>query len=147
MTISDDVRTTKPFADSLNELFDTVRDENGIPYTGKKIALKANRLGYTLSDAYISQLRTGKAKTPSFRTVEAISRAFEISVTYFLTDPEDDLKRVEQQREYVALAAETGAHIAAFRHGDLSPSTIDTVIELLKVVKKQAAAGNQAATS
>lgn len=127
----------KSFADHLNELFNTVRDENGIPYTGKKIALKANQLGYTLSDAYISQLRTGKAKTPSFRTVEAISRAFEISVTYFLTDPDEDLKRVEQQREYVQMAAETGAHLAAFRHEAISNDTIDVVIELLKVVKKQ----------
>ncbi|MGU3291955.1 helix-turn-helix domain-containing protein [Williamsia sp. M5A3_1d] len=137
MTTTSDVHTARSFAESLNELFDTVRDENGIPYTGKKIALKANRLGYTLSDAYISQLRTGKAKTPSFRTVEAISRAFEISVTYFLSDPDEDLKRVEQQREYVAMAAETGAHLAAFRHGELSVSTIDTIIELLKVVRQQ----------
>ncbi|MBJ7289874.1 MAG: XRE family transcriptional regulator [Williamsia sp.] len=139
MTTTTDVNTGRTFAMSLNELFETVRDENGIPYTGKKIALKANRLGYTLSDAYISQLRTGKAKTPSFRTVEAISRAFEISVTYFLSDPDEDLKRVEQQREYVAMAAETGAHLAAFRHEELSESTIDVVIELLKVVKKQQA--------
>jgi transcriptional regulator with XRE-family HTH domain len=131
------VHDGKTFADHLNELFSTVRDENGIPYTGKKIALKANQLGYTLSDAYISQLRTGKAKTPSFRTVEAISRAFEISVTYFLTDPDEDLKRVEQQREYVQMAAETGAHLAAFRHEAISTDTIDVVIELLKVVKKQ----------
>ncbi len=127
----------KSFAELLNELFSTVRDENGIPYTAKKIALKANHLGYTLSDAYISQLRTGKAKTPSFRTVEAISRAFEISVTYFLTDPDEDLKRVEQQREYVQMAAETGAHLAAFRHEAISTDTLDVVIELLKVVKKQ----------
>lgn len=132
-----DVQDGKSFAEYLNELFSTVRDENGIPYTGKKIALKANRLGYTLSDAYISQLRTGKAKTPSFRTVEAISRAFEISVTYFLTDPDEDLKRVEQQREYVQMAAETGAHLAAFRQEAISTDTLDVVIELLKVVKKQ----------
>ncbi|MBT0565959.1 helix-turn-helix domain-containing protein [Williamsia sp. CHRR-6] len=138
MTSTSTVDTSRSFADCLNELFDTVRDENGIPYTGKKIALKANRLGYTLSDAYISQLRTGKAKTPSFRTVEAISRAFEISITYFLSDPDEDLKRVEQQREYVAMAAETGAHLAAFRHGELSGPTIDVVIELLKLVKRQA---------
>ncbi len=137
MTTTTDVNTGRTFAVSLNELFETVRDENGIPYTGKKIALKANRLGYTLSDAYISQLRTGKAKTPSFRTVEAISRAFEISVTYFLSDPDEDLKRVEQQREYVRMAAETGAHLAAFRHEALSTPTIDVIIELLKVVKKQ----------
>jgi transcriptional regulator with XRE-family HTH domain len=135
-----DLPDTLTFADRLNELFDTVRDENGIPYTGKKIASKANDLGYTLSDAYISQLRTGKAKTPSFRTVEAISRAFGISVTYFLSDPDEDLQRVEQQREYVQMAAETGAHLAAFRHEAISADTIDVVIELLKVVKKQQAA-------
>ncbi|SIR68272.1 hypothetical protein SAMN05445060_0428 [Williamsia sterculiae] len=125
------------FADRLNQLFETVRDENGMTFTGKKIAARANELGYTLSDAYISQLRTGKAKTPSFRTVEAISRAFRISVTYFLSDPEEDLARVQQQREYVQMAAQTGAHLAAFQHGPISPETIDMVIEVLKVMKQQ----------
>ena len=50
------------FAAKLAELFEHSRDEDGRRYTGKRIAEKANQHGHSLSDAYISQLRTGKAR-------------------------------------------------------------------------------------
>ncbi|WP_168705008.1 helix-turn-helix domain-containing protein [Gordonia paraffinivorans] len=128
------------FADKIGHLFEHSRDENGVRYTGKKIAEKANRLGYSLSDAYISQLRTGKARTPSFRTVEAIARAFDVSVTYFLSNPEEDLERVRQQQNYVEMLEATGSHLAGTDLGSLCPETIDTLIDLLKLVKSQALA-------
>ncbi|GAB91051.1 helix-turn-helix domain-containing protein [Gordonia rhizosphera] len=134
-SISDD---DPSFAQKLGYLFEHSRDENGVPYTGKKIAERANRLGYSLSDAYISQLRTGKARTPSFRTVEAIARAFDVSVTYFLANPEEDLDRVRQQRDYVALLATTGTFLSGADVGRLDPDTIDVLIDLLKVVKARA---------
>ncbi|MDL9945137.1 helix-turn-helix transcriptional regulator [Gordonia sp. ABSL11-1] len=126
------------FAERLGYLFEHSRDENGLPYTGKKIAERANGLGYSLSDAYISQLRTGKARTPSFRTVEAIARAFEVSVTYFLANPDEDLDRVRQQRDYVEMLATTGTHLSGIDVRAICPDTIDVLIDLLKVVKTQA---------
>ncbi|MFW0786017.1 helix-turn-helix transcriptional regulator [Gordonia sp. CPCC 206044] len=126
------------FADKLGYLFEHSRDENGVPYTGKKIAERANSLGYSLSDAYISQLRTGKARTPSFRTVEAVARAFEVSVTYFLANPDEDLERVRQQQDYVELLASTGTHLSGIDVRSLCPDTIDVLIDLLKLVKAQA---------
>jgi transcriptional regulator with XRE-family HTH domain len=128
------------FAEKLGYLFEHSRDENGAPYTGKKIAERANELGYSLSDAYISQLRTGKARTPSFRTVEAIARAFEVSVTYFLANPDEDLERMRQQRDYVEMLATTGTHLSGIDVGRICPDTIDVLIDLLKVVKAQAQA-------
>lgn len=125
------------FADKLGNLFEHSRDENGVPYTGKKIAERANALGYSLSDAYISQLRTGKARTPSFRTVEALARAFEVSVTYFLANPDEDLERVRQQRDYVAMLASAGTQLAGMDVSRICPDTIDIIIELLKMVKAQ----------
>ncbi|GAA1479653.1 hypothetical protein GCM10009624_00930 [Gordonia sinesedis] len=117
-----------------------MRDEDGARYTGKRIAEKANDLGYSLSDAYISQLRSGKARTPSFRTVEAIARAFEVSVTYFLANPEEDYDRTRQQQNYVEMLAVTGTHLSGVDLGNLCPSTIDVLIDLLRVVKAQALA-------
>ncbi|MEE3851408.1 helix-turn-helix domain-containing protein [Gordonia sp. LSe1-13] len=145
MTTGDSRRSTAQdddpsFAEKLGYLFEHSRDENGLPYTGKKIAERANALGYSLSDAYISQLRTGKARTPSFRTVEAIARAFEVSVTYFLANPDEDLERVRQQRDYVEMLATTGTHLSGIDVRAICPDTIDVLIELLKVVKGQAQA-------
>ncbi|MYR08526.1 helix-turn-helix domain-containing protein [Gordonia sp. SID5947] len=132
------------FAEKLGHLFEHSRDENGAPYTGKKIAERANNLGYSLSDAYISQLRTGKARTPSFRTVEAIARAFEVSVTYFLANPDEDLERVRQQRDYVEMLATTGTHLSGIDVQSICPDTIDVVIALLKMVKAQALESKEA---
>lgn len=126
------------FSDKLGHLFEHTRDDSGVRYTGKRIAEKANALGYSLSDAYISQLRTGKARTPSFRTVEAIARAFEVSVTYFLANPDEDLDRAKQQRDYVDLLATTGTHLSGIDLSALDPQTIDVIVDLLKVVKAQA---------
>ncbi|MGW0036301.1 helix-turn-helix domain-containing protein [Gordonia sp. NPDC003376] len=126
------------FSDKLCRLFDTVRDQNGQPYTGKRIAARANALGYSVSDAYISQLRTGKARTPSFRTVEGIARAFEVSVTYFLSNPEQDVDRVRRQQDYVQLLAVTRGQLANVDLGSLCPDTIEAMIGLLKVLKTQA---------
>ena len=135
------------FADQLGALFEHSRDENGVRYTGKKVAEKANSLGYSLSDAYISQLRTGKARTPSFRTVEAIARAFDVSVTYFVANPDEDVERVRRQQDYVDLLAVTGSHLSGIDLRAICPDTIDVLIDLLKMVKAQAidnqGAGNQ----
>lgn len=135
------------FAEKIGHLFEHSRDENGVRYTGKKIAEKANRLGYSLSDAYISQLRTGKARTPSFRTVEAIARAFDVSVTYFLSNPDEDLDRVRQQQSYVEMLQLTGSHLAGIDVGALCPETIDALIDLLKMVRAQAVAKQSAGTT
>ncbi|MGV9859008.1 helix-turn-helix domain-containing protein [Gordonia sp. NPDC003425] len=126
------------FAAKLGALFERARDENGLRYTGKKIAEKANARGFSLSDAYISQLRTGKARTPSFRTVEAIASAFEVSVTYFLSNPDEDLDRVRRQRDYAQLLVATETHLSGVDIDSLCPTTIDVIIDLLKVVRAQA---------
>ncbi|GAC47009.1 helix-turn-helix domain-containing protein [Gordonia aichiensis] len=128
------------FAAKLAELFEHSRDENGRRYTGKRIAEKANQHGHSLSDAYISQLRTGKARTPSFKTVEAIASAFEVSVTYFLSNPAEDLDRVQRQRDYVEILATTETHLSGIDLAGLCPDTIDIVIDVLKVVRAQALA-------
>ena len=134
------------FAAKLAELFEHSRDEDGRRYTGKRIAEKANQHGHSLSDAYISQLRTGKARTPSFKTVEAIASAFEVSVTYFLSNPSEDLDRVQRQRDYVEMLATTETHLSGVDLGSLCPDTIDVMIDLLKMLRAQAASERGART-
>ena len=115
-------------------------DNTGGLYTGKRIAERANSLGYSLSDAYISQLRTGKARTPSFRTVEAIARAFGVSVTFFLTDPDEDSDRAQRQQDYVDLVAQTRSQLAGVDVSKLCPDTIDVMIDVLRMIKSEVAA-------
>lgn len=126
------------FAFKLGKLFEHVRDADGLPYTGKRIAERANALGYTLSDAYVSQLRSGKARTPSFRTVEAIARAFEVSVTYFLGNPAEDLARALRRQNQMTLTDTVLSEFTAAEPGALSPETLDVLIDVLKVLRDRA---------
>lgn len=125
------------FANKLRRLFEYARDADGIAYTAKRIAERANELGYPLSDAYISQLRTGKARTPSFRTVEAIAHAFGVSVTYFLTRPEFDGTRARHHDDIIEILS-TGTHWSRADVASLCPTTIDVVIDVLNVLRAQA---------
>ena len=61
------------FARRLEELFRTVPGPNGRAYSAKAIAARSTERGFRLGESYLSQLRSGKAKSPSFRTVEGLS--------------------------------------------------------------------------
>ena len=57
------------FARRLEELFRTVPGPNGRAYSAKATAARSTERGFRLGESYLSQLRSGKAKSPSFRTV------------------------------------------------------------------------------
>ncbi|GAA4394878.1 XRE family transcriptional regulator [Tsukamurella soli] len=132
----------RPFADLLNQLFETVLDANGQPYTGKRVSAEANARGYTLSDAYISQLRAGRAKSPSYRTVEALACAFDVSVTHFLANPNIDGPRRGARRPgddggaHLTLSPDTARRITDL-HRDLSVDTLDALIDLLHALRAE----------
>ena len=106
------------FARRLEELFRTVPGPNGRAYSAKAIAARSTERGFRLGESYLSQLRSGKAKSPSFRTVEGIAAAF----------GEIDLMRLQ---------ADTNVQLAAFRLAGLSSDSVTVVNELIKVLREQ----------
>ena len=80
------------FASRLEELFRTVPGPNGRAFTAKAIAQRSTALGFRLGESYLSQLRSGKAKSPSFRTVEGISAAWRT----WAADPDGTLEQIEE---------------------------------------------------
>ena len=78
---------------------------------------------------------------------QSIASAFEVSVTYFLSNPDEDLDRVQRQRDYVAMLATTETHLSGIDVGSLCPDTIDVVIDLLKMVRAQAVSERTARTT
>ena len=123
------------FASRLEELFRTVPGPNGRAFTAKAIAQRSTALGFRLGESYLSQLRSGKAKSPSFRTVEGISAAFGVDVHYFLED--EAAQRTRDQIHLMRLQADTKVQMAAFRLAGLSPDSVNMVNELIKVLRVQ----------
>ncbi|MGJ0118535.1 XRE family transcriptional regulator [Williamsia sp. MIQD14] len=123
------------FARRLEELFRTVPGPNGRAYSAKAIAARSTERGFRLGESYLSQLRSGKAKSPSFRTVEGIAAAFGVDVHYFLEDRA--AQRTRDQIELMRLQADSSVQVAAFRLAGLSSDSVFIVGELIKVLRAQ----------
>jgi len=123
------------FARRLEELFRTVPGPNGRAYSAKAIAQRSTARGFRLGESYLSQLRSGKAKSPSFRTVEGIAAAFGVDVHYFLEDGAAQRTRTEIDK--LRMQADTDIQLAAFRLAGLSSDKVSVVNELIKVLRKQ----------
>lgn len=123
------------FARRLEELFRTVPGPNGRAYSAKAIAQRSTSRGFRLGESYLSQLRSGKAKSPSFRTVEGIAAAFGVDVHYFLEDSAAQRTRTEIDK--LRMQADTDIQLAAFRLAGLSSDKVTVVNELIKVLRQQ----------
>lgn len=123
------------FARRLEELFRTVPGPNGRAYSAKAIAARSTERGFRLGESYLSHLRSGKAKSPSFRTVEGIAAAFGVDVHYFLEDRA--AQRTRDEIDLMRLQADTNVQLAAFRLAGLSSDSVTVVNELIKVLREQ----------
>ncbi|MDF0531406.1 helix-turn-helix domain-containing protein [Tsukamurella sp. 8F] len=112
-----------------------VPSPDGRPYTAKAISQKAAALGFKLGESYLSQLRSGKAKSPSFRTVEGIAAAFGVDIHFFLT--RDARERTREQIHLMRLHSDPNVFAAAFRHADLAPDAAGLVDDLVRVLREQ----------
>ena len=130
-----DVVGSGEFAARLDELFRTVPGPDGRPFTGKAIAHRATELGFRLGESHLSQLRTGKAASPSFRTVEAIAAAFAVDIAYFLT-PEAQ-ERTREHIHLMRMQSDPRVIAVAFRHAGSDPRTAAMVDDLVRVLRTQ----------
>jgi transcriptional regulator with XRE-family HTH domain len=73
------------FSARLNALFQASRRADGRRYTQEDVVRGCNG---ALTRVYLWKLRTGKAKNPSMRVVQALADFFGVSVDYFSTPGE-----------------------------------------------------------
>ncbi|GAA2060781.1 helix-turn-helix domain-containing protein [Williamsia deligens] len=123
------------FARRLEELFRTVPGPNGRAYSAKAIAARSTERGFRLGESYLSQLRSGKAKSPSFRTVEGIAAAFGVDVHYFLEDREAE--RTRDQIDLMRLQADADVQRTALLLAGMPSDSVTIVRELIKVLRSQ----------
>ncbi|WP_431976070.1 helix-turn-helix domain-containing protein [Micromonospora haikouensis] len=92
------------FHEKLNRLFDEQLDPHRKQYTNAQIVARINAFGgVTITESYLSLLRSGKRPEPRLSVVEAIAKAFGVSATYFLSEPPTDAVSAEERlRQMVA---------------------------------------------
>lgn len=123
------------FALRLDELFRSLPGPDGRPYSAKTIAQRAADRGYRIGESYLSQLRSGKAKSPSFRTVEGLAAAFNVDIRHFLSD--DSERRSRMEIEQFRALADPEVHRVAQRLAGLPKETVAVVDELVDVLHKR----------
>jgi transcriptional regulator with XRE-family HTH domain len=74
------------FTARLNRLFETVRSDDGKPFTNAEIVARMVTSGYQVTAGYISQLRSGLRRRPSITHIEGLARAFGVSASYFFEE-------------------------------------------------------------
>lgn len=78
------IQDVEVFSNRLNQLFETARRQDGKRFTQEEVVRGSKG---TLSRVYLWKLRTGRAKNPSMRVVQALADSFGVSVDFF-TCPE-----------------------------------------------------------
>lgn len=79
----------RTFADQLDELFRTVVNSEGRPYSTRAAAAALTALGCPVSHTHVGKLRRGEAD-PRRSEMQAFATLFGVSLAYFTQDDGDD---------------------------------------------------------
>lgn len=115
-------RLGEAFRARLNELF-AAAERRGRRITNREVVLWMNDHGYAIKDAYLSQLRSGRATSPSLKIIEGLSAYFDVDSSRFLSG----------DRSHVLndLLDQHGVQSIATRAVGLSQENIDAIARLL----------------
>lgn len=124
-------------AERLDYLFATLRGPDGRPYTMREVADGINQAAgeQVISVQYLSQLRLGQRKVPSYEKLQFIARFFGVDVLYF----SDDLAagQAGEQAEIVRALHDAGVRSLALRASGLSEASLHAVMTLIDHIRSQ----------
>ncbi|WP_217570649.1 XRE family transcriptional regulator [Streptomyces sp. GbtcB7] len=118
------------FRERLNWLFEHVHPPRRGVYSNKEVAARIAGFGGSLSDSYISLLRTGKRVNPSTETKAWLARAFGFPRDFF----DDDDLAIEAMHQFAAVKSkQAGIESVLYRMIGLSE---DGFAQVLKEVDR-----------
>jgi len=85
----------RTFADQLDELFRTVVNSEGRPYSTRAAAAALTALGCPVSHTHVGKLRRGEAD-PRRSEMQAFATLFGVSLAYFTQDDGDADRRLSR---------------------------------------------------
>ncbi|MEO8394781.1 MAG: helix-turn-helix transcriptional regulator [Chloroflexota bacterium] len=118
-----------PLAEQIKLLFDSVRHEDGRPFTLQEVSSETG-----ISLGTISQMRSGMINNPQLNTLRALCRFFQVPLRYFETKTPAEcyaLLITPSRPEKPAL------HEIAFRASGLTPEAQHDILTLIKVFQEE----------
>lgn len=73
------------FAERLEELFNTILDEDGDPYSNEAVQVYTKK---AITARYVEDLRKGRMTNPSIQKVKVLANFFGVPITYFFETTE-----------------------------------------------------------
>ena len=120
-------------ADKLDRLFKQVRPRGQGEYSYMAVAEAIRHdQGIQISHTYIWQLRTGRRDNPTVQHLRGLATFFGVPVAYFLDD--DETRKIDGQLELLRTLRDAQVTEIALRAADVSPSSRDTIRELVQKV-------------
>lgn len=122
-------------SERLNHLFSTIpRPDRHTYWTNEQAAAELARRGTPMSDAYISQLRTGKKNNPSARNLAALAELFTVPMEYFFNA--DTAAKIDADLRLLAAVRDTGVQGVALRASGLSAEGLANLEGIIDQVRK-----------
>jgi transcriptional regulator with XRE-family HTH domain len=120
-------------AEKLDRLFQRVRPAGQGEYSHGAVAEAIReQQGISISHTYIWQLRTGRRDNPTIQHLTALATFFGVPVAYFLDD--EETRKIDSELELLAALRDTGVTEIALRAADLSPSSRETISNMIMKV-------------
>ncbi len=124
------------FASRLDHLFRTVRPPGGGEHSYRDVAraVEATPDDVTISASYVHQLRSGVKSNPAMKHVVALARFFGVPPSYFYDN--DEARAVAGELALLAAMRDAGVRRIAMRAADLPPEGLETVAEMIELVRR-----------
>lgn len=120
-------------AEKLDRLFQQVKPAGQGEYSHNAVAEAIReQQGISISHTYIWQLRTGRRDNPTIQHLTALATFFGVPVAYFLDD--EETKKIDSELELLTAIRDTGVTEIALRAADLSPSSRETISNMIMKV-------------
>jgi len=117
------------FAERLNNLFAAIYPPSRGPYRNSEVTQTLARLGYDLSDPYLSQLRRGLRTRPSPQTVQMLAEFFGVRTEYLDGRNTAYTRALESELNWLRLARNETVREVTTALLTLPPSDREAVLE------------------
>ena len=122
-------------ADRLNLLFARVpRPGTNQHYSNDRAAEDLSSAGFSVTGAYLSQLRSGKKNNPSARLLAGIADLFEVPITFFFDD--EQARKIEEQLNTLVALRNAGVRGIVARSAGVSDAGIASLAAILEQLRR-----------
>jgi len=121
-------------ARKIDRLFHTHLKPDGSQYTYQDVEEGTEG---AVTGTYVWKLRTGKAQNPGYRVLAALSRFFDVPVTYFFTDePTPDDEEYDKDIKLVRALRSRGVEQIILRVSDLDEEAKADILSMVNYVRQ-----------